>query len=735
MRLSIFSRSGGSLNKYYTHCTSDFNLFVQWIQSSSDYVAIDIETNVVDSVLDREITTVAFFRDDHSWVIFFQELKSEEITQLAKCINDSKLIGQGMKFEMNAMRKHGVVIENYYDTMLAEKLLNMGKDVQRNDLSSILKKYLDIDMDKELQTSFNSCSTISDEQMKYIILDVIHLHTVKSIQIEDMRNHDALLQKNFNSNKNRGLIKTNWWNHEFYKVIADMEYKGVMLNVDKWKDLYAKAKPLVSKATKNLDAIVFKDFYDKAVEDGFLYDKDTFIPKLLSSRNNKKSLLNIIYPDLENVSLLEITKYLQANDPNWPKDLKPTSKRVVAYASELKGEEWVALKLLILKKDDYVKKLFYMNFRDELLSKGLLIEKDTVNILWTSHVQRKQIFKWIAPELESTDREHLEEVAYKHVLIATYLTDYQKYVGMVTKFGLNYLEHVEADGRVRTNINPIINTGRISSSKPNLLNIINNADYRAAFYAPDGYKFVMTDYQGEELVLTAFFAAEKLWTDAIKAGHDLHSVNGSAIFSKEWKAGEESDCSFAIDKSKCKCKVHKKLRQDTKALEFGSLYGMSKFGMAFKLKISVEEADSTLKEFFKKLPNINRFLKGMSNFAVKNLYSPELVLGACRFVDKRKVHYDRGSVQRTASNFSIQGAGASVLKIAAVLIRRHIKQMKHDATIIIAPYDEIIMEVREDIAEYWKVKLQYYMELAGQLALQNPILKTDVPIIGDYWIH
>lgn len=61
--------------------------------------------------------------------------------------------------------------------------------------------------------------------------------------------------------------------------------------------------------------------------------------------------------------------------------------------------------------------------------------------------------------------------------------------------------------------------------------------------------------------------------------------------------------------------------------------------------------------------------------------------------------------------------------------------MGHDAVIVLMPYDEIVLEVSEQWAEYWKIKLQYYMELAGKLAIQTDLLKTDEPAIAGHWIH
>lgn len=83
----------------------------------------------------------------------------------------------------------------------------------------------------------------------------------------------------------------------------------------------------------------------------------------------------------------------------------------------------------------------------------------------------------------------------------------------------------------------------------------------------------------------------------------------------------------------------------------------------------------------------------------------------------------------------IQGAGASILKIATVLVRRNLRQMNHKGWIAITPYDEIIMEVAEEHAEYWRIKLQYYMELAGKVSLGSDILKTDPCVVEDFWVH
>jgi len=570
MKLRIFTRSGGELKTYFKFATTNFQAFLDWIPLN-EYVAHDLETTYTDRLFSRKIITAAFYYEDVTWVLFIEELNAEEMSKLIEVMKVGKFIIQGAKFEIKEWKKYGVQLERFYDTLLAEKLIQMGLDFAKNDLASILKKYIGIEISKELQTSFVKCSEVSDEQLKYAVIDVIHLHKVKQLQEEHMASHDRELQKSFSVKKNRGLKKTHFWNQQFIKVIADMEYKGVLLNVPEWKKLYDKALPLVAKAEKELNEIVYRDFYKRAVAEGYVYAEDTFHPKLFTSSARKAKLLQILYPGIEKTAEVELKKYLMENDPDWPEGLKPTSKSVGKYLMFLNKNNttYIPLKLLLLRRTEDVKKLFLLNFRDKLIELELLTPKDTVSIKWSSPVQRIAIFHWIAPELESTQKEYLEEVAYKHNLLSYYLEHYQKYIGMVTKFGMNYLEHIEEDGRLRTNINPIINTGRMSSSKPNLLNIINDADYRACFVPAQGSSYVMTDYQSEELLLVAAFANEPLWLDAMKAGHDLHSINASKILESKWKMAELEDCNFAKTKGKCSCPEHKTLRSHSKTLSFG----------------------------------------------------------------------------------------------------------------------------------------------------------------------
>lgn len=742
MILNIFSRTGGALKEFLPNVTQDFDSFIDWLKEQHT-IAHDLETTYTDSILDREMLVATYYSNNVVWVIFVLELTPIEFQRLKDVMPTKTFLVQMFKFEYKMWKKYDVTLEKFHDTYLTEKMLGMGYNNWKNDLASLTKKYLDIDMSKELQTSFVDNKSINDAQLEYAVNDVLHLEDILKEQSCDVKDHDAKFQVKLSRNKNRGLRKAIWWTHEFYKVVADLEYYGIGHDEKQWLALYEEHLPKVQDATKHLDKIVFDDFYTLGVACDFIYAEDTPVPKLFSSAIKKKKFLNIVYKDLEKVSKDELKKYLYANDSKWPKGIKPSSKKANDYLNKINiQDKFVVIKLILSNNIEEVLSIYKKYFRDVMIKNELLIPKDSIIINWASSDQRKAIFQWIHPGLKSTEVGHLEEIAFKHRLIQTYLDEYQEATGKVTKFGIKYLEHIDSDGRARTNINPVLNTGRISSSKPNVLNITKNPRYRAAFVSAPGYNFVMADYTSQELALTGLMAKEISWLEALVAGHDLHNINASRIFKDEWEADTEHDCNFKKTKGKCLCKNHKEARVKAKTAGFGIIYGISKFGLSFNLKVDLDEGERIIEAFYAVSPAVRKYFRQIGHFAINNGYAPEAGLGACRYYDPRKLHYDKESIIRTSGNFTIQGLGASILKVCTVLIRRHIRHMNHDARIVLFPYDEIIMEVAHGLEDYWKDKLKYYMELAGKLVLNLTvdgkyynILKVDNVVVDDHWIH
>jgi DNA polymerase I-like protein with 3'-5' exonuclease and polymerase domains len=214
------------------------------------------------------------------------------------------------------------------------------------------------------------------------------------------------------------------------------------------------------------------------------------------------------------------------------------------------------------------------------------------------------------------------------------------------------------------------------------------------------------------------------------------------IYGKEWEDAAEPGCEFyARDDNgnfkyqKCSCSKHIEMRDNSKQLSFGLLYGISKYSLAFDLKISVDEAAWLMERFFTMLPNIKKMMDNFGRFAIDNGFIVEPVLGRVRYFDRWKlsVPEEHGGIIRQAYNFPSQGAGGALLKISIALLRRKLNHLNlNDHMMIINPYhDELSMESDPEYAEQGKVLLENAMMDAAKYG-GFPGLKASAAI-GDSW--
>ena len=81
---------------------------------------------------------------------------------------------------------------------------------------------------------------------------------------------------------------------------------------------------------------------------------------------------------------------------------------------------------------------------------------------------------------------------------------------------------------------PILSTGRIAVSNPNLNQIPSKGEIakviRSCFIPKDGYKIVGGDYSGMELRIIAEFSQDPIWVNAFLEDKDLHSELAALTF-------------------------------------------------------------------------------------------------------------------------------------------------------------------------------------------------------------
>ena len=168
-----------------------------------------------------------------------------------------------------------------------------------------------------------------------------------------------------------------------------------------------------------------------------------------------------------------------------------------------------------------------------------------------------------------------------------------------TKLKNNYCDalptYADAQDRVHTSyMLASTTTGRLSSTEPNLQNIpVRNEagrKIRTAFIAAPGHVLMSADYSQIELRLLAHIAEIPQLKEAFAAGHDIHAMTASEMFSVPLDA------------------MTSDIRRRAKAINFGIIYGISAFGLGNQLGIGRGEAGAYIKTYFERFPGIRAYM-------------------------------------------------------------------------------------------------------------------------------
>ena len=277
---------------------------------------------------------------------------------------------------------------------------------------------------------------------------------------------------------------------------------------------------------------------------------------------------------------------------------------------------------------------------------------------------------------------------------------------------------VDQDSRIHTTYQQTVAaTGRLSSTDPNLQNIPAKTRWstriRGAFEAKPGYVLVGADYSQIELRVAAHLSGDTNLIQAFVAGEDVHKKTAAVVFGV---TPEE---------------VTSDMRRQAKVFNFGILYGMGAYGLSQAASIEQKEAGAFIEAYFKQFAGVATYLE-VSKVSARESGFVETELGRRRAVPEiqsSNVAVAR-SGERMAVNMPVQGLAADIMKLAMIAADdMAMKQYADTAMLLLQVHDEIIFEVREDVAEVFAQDLKQSME--SVYALKVPIT-VDVAI-GKNW--
>lgn len=317
----------------------------------------------------------------------------------------------------------------------------------------------------------------------------------------------------------------------------------------------------------------------------------------------------------------------------------------------------------------------------------------------------------------STDMDVLDKLSREHEIAALILR-YRS----VSKLKSTYTDALPrlvdpASGRVHTSYNQAVtNTGRLSSSEPNLQNIPIRTEegrqIRRAFIAGEGALILSADYSQIELRVLAHLSGDRVFCDAFARDEDIHTRTASEVF----------DLMPGL--------VTPEMRRQAKTINFGVIYGQGAFSLARELGVSTKVAKEFIDSYFKRHSGAREFLDSCIRSAERDGFVTTILGRRLPIPDISSSNGNiRAFAQRNAINYPIQGSAADIIKQAMVRVHERMNKEGLRSRLIMQVHDELVFEVPEE--ERQRMEMLVCREMEHAVTLQIP-LKVEISF-GRNW--
>ena len=132
-------------------------------------------------------------------------------------------------------------------------------------------------------------------------------------------------------------------------------------------------------------------------------------------------------------------------------------------------------------------------------------------------------------------------------------------------------------------------------------------------------------------------------------------------------------------------------RRKAKEVNYGIPYGVSPWGLAQRLRTSVDEAQDLISQYQKSYPGVSTLLNQLVEKARANGYA-ETLLGRRRYIPTINSSNSnrRSAAERVAVNMPIQGTQADMIKIAMNRIAARLREETLASRMLLQVHDEQI---------------------------------------------
>lgn len=206
-------------------------------------IAVDTETQGRNPH-SKDILSLQLGDAERQYVI---DCRSVDILQFKPLLETKKIILHNAKFDYKFLKHDGIIVEDVWDTMLAECVLYCGYEKYGYGLDKLVQRYCDVELSKDTRGDFFKLTSepFTAEQIRYAATDVRYLHEIATAQHHKLQDLNLLYAANLE--------------FQAVKALADIEYNGMPLDKDMWMANAQDYSVKLGEAVKQLDEIVLSD--------------------------------------------------------------------------------------------------------------------------------------------------------------------------------------------------------------------------------------------------------------------------------------------------------------------------------------------------------------------------------------------------------------------------------------------------------------------------------------------
>lgn len=215
-------------------------------------------------------------------------------------------------------------------------------------------------------------------------------------------------------------------------------------------------------------------------------------------------------------------------------------------------------------------------------------------------------------------------------------------------------------------------TGRLSSSNPNMQNIPRDKTIKNLITCTPGYKLVQMDYSQAELRVLAILSGDPWLTKVYQEDKDLHDAVATDMFGPDF---------------------NKEQRVMAKTINFGIAYGRGPGSIARTFNKTMSEARAIIDKWYGPMPKVKEYINNRRAMASRG--------EKCITPFGRERHFivtndNLNHIQNEYINTPIQSLASDFTMFSLVEIDKYRKESKIDFNIVTTVHDSIILEVIDD---------------------------------------